>query len=106
MLRLIENGRLVEWIIGAMVIEAVVLWLWHRRRGSGPILSEVLTILASGICLMLALRAALRGEPALQVAIWLGAAGIAHVADLWVRWRRPGSGRPDAGRPGGGASPQ
>lgn len=106
MLRLIETGRLVEWIIGAMLVEALVLWLWHRRHGNGLAPSAVLTILASGICLMLALRAALRGEPSVSVAAWLGAAGIAHAADLWVRWKRPVSGRPDAGRPGGGASPQ
>jgi hypothetical protein len=106
MLRLIESGRLIEWIVGAMLVEAGVLWLWWRRRGSGIAPPAVLAILASGICLMLALRAALRGEASLQVAVWLGAAGTAHAADLWVRWKRPVSGRPDAGGPGEGASPQ
>ena len=106
MLRLIETGQLVEWIIGAMLIEALVLWLWHRHHGRGLAPSAVLTILASGICLMLALRAALRAEPPISVAAWLGAAGIAHAADLWVRWKRPVRGRADAGGPGGGASPQ
>jgi hypothetical protein len=106
MLRLIETGRIVEWIIGAMLIEAVVLWRWHRRRGSGLAPLAVLTIVASGICLMLALRTALRAEPAWQVAAWLGAAGIAHAADLWVRWGRPGSGRTDADGQGGSTSPQ
>ncbi len=106
MLRLIESGRLVEWIIGAMLLEAVALWLWNRRRGSGPTPLAVVTILASGISLMLALRAALRGEPPSAVAAWLGAAGVAHIADLWVRWGRPGSGRADADGQGPGASPQ
>lgn len=106
MLRLIESGRLIDWIIGAMLLEAVALWLWHRRQGSGLAPRAVMTILASGICLMLALRAALRGEPPWSVAGWLGAAGIAHVADLWVRWGRPGSGRTGADRQASGTSPQ
>jgi hypothetical protein len=106
MLRLIESGRLIDWIIGAMLLEAVALWLWHRWRGSGLAPQAVVTLLASGLCLMLALRAALLDDPSWAVAGWLGAAGIAHVADLWVRWGRPGSGRAGAGGQGSGASPQ
>jgi hypothetical protein len=43
--------------------------------------------LASGACLMLALRAALMQSGWQAVAMFLAAAGVAHVCDLYRRWR-------------------
>jgi hypothetical protein len=88
MMRLIENGRLVEVIIALMLLEAVALLWWHRRRRAGLAPAAVLTLLASGVFLMLALRAALIGSGADVVAAFLGAALLAHVADLATRWSR------------------
>ena len=74
------------------MIEAVVLIFWrrqragadHRRRASAI---EIVLLLLPGICLMLAIRAALSGAAWPWVPVALIAALVAHLADLRERWR-------------------
>ena len=70
-----------------VVIEAGALGIFHARTGRGVALADAWPNLASGMLLMGACRAALRGEAAALPA-WLGAALVAHLVDLGRRWRR------------------
>lgn len=79
--------RLVDGVIAFTLLEAVWLVLWHRRTGRGVRPGDVLPNMASGLCLMAALRAALTEAGSAAVALWLVAAGLAHGLDLWRRWR-------------------
>jgi hypothetical protein len=77
----------VDAVIALTLAEALVLWLaWRRhRRGLAP--AAWATNLASGLCLMLALRAALAGWSGAWILACLAASGLVHAADLWHRWR-------------------
>lgn len=79
--------HLVDALVAFTLLEAVLLAAWHRYRGRGVAPREFGFNLASGLCLMLALRQALAGGAALSVAGWLMLAGALHAWDLWRRWR-------------------
>lgn len=79
--------HLVDAVIALTLIEAVALLLYRRITGKGVAAREFAVNLLSGLCLMLALRAALGGASPLGVLPWLAAAGLAHAADLWQRWQ-------------------
>jgi hypothetical protein len=102
----ITSGRLVELIVLLMLLEAGVLLLWRRRSGGAVPAAGVLAMIGAGICLMLALRAALTGAGAASVGVWLLMALVAHVGDLAARWQRPRRGRPRSDEPAGGSAPQ
>ena len=102
----LADGRLLEWIIALMLVEAAALLWWRRRTGGGLPAAGVLCVLASGIFLMLAVRAALTEAGIAVVALWLLAALAAHVADLVARWQRPSRGREPHGATPPGRAPQ
>ncbi len=79
------SGRIVDGILLLVAAEALIL-AWLSRRG-GPSLPSLLTNLASGAALMLALRAALVGTGWIVVAGWMLAGLVAHLADLGLRFR-------------------
>jgi hypothetical protein len=79
---------LVHAVLAVLVLEAAVLALHHRRSGRGLAPRDWAAMLAAGFGLAIALSLAVNGAHALFVAAALGAAGIAHAADLTVRWRR------------------
>ena len=84
---LVESGRIAELILLLVGLEALAFVVLGRRvPGLG--IRELAGTLAAGAALLLALRAALRGEPWTAVAAWLALAGLAHAADLLRRWRR------------------
>lgn len=84
----IWSGQLVDIIIGLTLVEAVFLVTYHRitQRGLAP--KDYALNLASGLFLMLALRASLAHSSWIWVVSWLTAAGLAHGADILLRWRR------------------
>ncbi|ACA18090.1 conserved hypothetical protein [Methylobacterium sp. 4-46] len=90
---LFGSGRIVDLVLALVALEAVALTAWRRRAGR-PGLPGLLVNLASGACLMLALRAALVGAAWTWIALALAGAGIAHALDLRWRLREPGG---DAG---------
>ena len=71
-----------------VLVEFVVLTGWFLRTGRGFTPGALLVKLVPGACLMLALAAALRDSGATWLALWLTAAGAAHVIDLWRGWPR------------------
>jgi hypothetical protein len=80
--------RLIDLVIVITLLEGVALALHHRMTGRGLAPADFMPSLASGLALMIALRAALDGAPAAWVAAALMLAGLAHAADLRRRWRR------------------
>jgi RsiW-degrading membrane proteinase PrsW (M82 family) len=84
---LFQTGRIVDLVLALMVVEGVLLAIYHRRRGRGiPAAGLVANLLAGG-CLLLAVRAALTHAGWPVVSLWLAAALLAHLADLRSRWR-------------------
>jgi hypothetical protein len=93
----LTSPALIDLIIVFTMIEAVVLIIWRRRsgaprafRGEGPARqgSAVGLMLLPGICLLLAVRAALAGVAWPWVPAALTAALIAHLLDVRERWGR------------------
>lgn len=84
---LFANGAIVDAILLFTVLEAAILLAYRHRTGRGVPAQDLLAALAAGLCLMLALRAALVGSPWPWIALWLAAALAAHLADLRRRWR-------------------
>jgi len=82
---------LIDLVIVFTLLEAVALTLYHRITGKGVALHEFALNMASGLCLMLALRGLAHDAGTAWVALFLVAAGFAHGTDLWWRWRRGAS---------------
>lgn len=81
----IESGRVADLIILCLVFEAALLGLyrWRTRRGLSGVAIAMLVL--PGMMLALALRAALTGAAGIWIGIPLGAALLAHLADLHRR---------------------
>ncbi|WP_395688764.1 hypothetical protein [Caenimonas koreensis] len=84
----LSGTRLVDLVIALSVLEGLALALYHRATSRGIPPGDYALNLLSGLCLMLAVRSQLAGENLLWLAAWLLAAGVAHWADIWRRWRR------------------
>ncbi len=79
------SGGLVDTIIGITLLETAALLAYHHQTKRGLAPRDYLLNVASGLCLMLALRCALSGAAWYFVSVWLMAAGLAHVADIALR---------------------
>ena len=88
MTELFTSGRIVDVILALMVLEGIVLVVYHRATGRGIAPSGLLANMLAGGCLLLALRVALTGASWHWIALSLAAALLAHLADLRCRWRR------------------
>jgi hypothetical protein len=79
---LYASGHIVDLILALVAVEFVIL-AWRRRspRPASALIDIALAI-APGVCLLLALRAALTGAPWTHVAVWLAAALPVHLADM------------------------
>ena len=84
---LFSGGRAIDLVLAFVVVEGLVLLAAWRLAGRGLRPREVLSALVPGACLMLALRAALEGQPGTVIAAWLFAALVSHVVDLALRWK-------------------
>jgi hypothetical protein len=79
------GGRAIDWILGLVAVEAVVV-IALGAFGRGPALLPLLANLLSGAFLLLALRSALSGGSSASIYLCLSASLIAHLADLFGRW--------------------
>jgi hypothetical protein len=82
---LFATGRIVDLILVLMVLETVVLAGRHLLTGRGIPPASLLTNMAAGACLMLALRAALTGAAWGIIAGTLAGALVMHLFDLRIR---------------------
>jgi len=84
----VADGRIINVMLGFVVLEVVMLTvLWRKRKiGIAPV--PLLVNVLAGTCLMLSLRAVLLGLSTEIVAFWLVASLVAHVSDLAIRWNR------------------
>lgn len=81
----IESGQAIDVILLLLAGEAALVawWLRDQRRYAGYILA-----LLPGLCLFLALRAALTEAGWAWVALWVTLSLPAHLIDLAARIRR------------------
>ncbi|MGK7861267.1 hypothetical protein [Falsiroseomonas sp. E2-1-a4] len=82
------SGHVADLVLAVLVVEAVLLFAWHRRTGRGLAPLALAGLVLPGVALVLALRAALVGAGWGLVAAALVAALAAHLFDLAVRLRR------------------
>ena len=88
---LVASGRIVDLVLLFMLVELAVLLLYRRRTGRGLAPVALVLMLAAGVFLLLALRAALVSDGWQVILVWLAAALIAHLADLRLRLRASSS---------------
>jgi hypothetical protein len=84
---LFSTGRIVDLILALIVLEAVVLMIVRAATGQGVAAVDLVSLLAPGAALLLALRATATGHGWVQTAAWLLAALAAHLVDLTRRWK-------------------
>ncbi len=85
---LFDGGRVIDLILGLMVVEAIALAVLYRRTGRGIAPARLLPNLFAGAFLLLALRASLTGAGATAIGSWLALGLVGHLADLALRWSR------------------
>jgi len=83
-----DLAALVDLVILFTLLECVVLVAYRRHTGKGVAGRDFIANMVSGLCLMLALRCAVRDAGGVWIAVFLVAAGGAHGLDIWMRWRR------------------
>jgi hypothetical protein len=82
----LAGGGFIDLVIALTLAEAAALLAWRRATGRGVAAGDFFVNLLSGLCLMLALRAALAGAEPAWIAAWVALAGLLHGLDLWRRW--------------------
>ncbi len=87
MAELFASGRVIEGILGLVLLEIVGLTILRNRWKIGIPSPELLVSIGAGVGLLLALRAALVGAAWPNIALWLIVALVAHVWDLGIRFR-------------------
>lgn len=84
-------GALLSWlrtpafydaVLVLLVVEGVVLTLWHKRRGTGVPPQRLLSFLGAGVAFTLACRALVAGWPGEALAAAMSAAFVFHVLHL------------------------
>jgi hypothetical protein len=88
MAELFASGRLIDFILIVVVLEAALLIFYRRYTGRGIAPADLLPNLCAGALLLLALRLTLAGSGWMMASGCLAAAGLAHVIDVTRRWRR------------------
>jgi hypothetical protein len=92
----------IRWLLDAVIVftvlEGIGLWLHHRFTGQGLAPDDYALNMLSGLCLMLAVRAALASVAWPWIAVCLSASGLAHGWDMVRRWRRQRSTIPGLSR--------
>jgi hypothetical protein len=84
---LFASGRIADIALGVMALEAVVVYVLTALRGDGERYRALLTNLAAGACLVIAVRLALVGADWRWIAAALAASLVAHSLDLAMRLR-------------------
>jgi hypothetical protein len=78
---------LVDLVLALVAVEAVALCGLLRWMGRGPSYRALLANLGAGVALVWAVRASLTGATYGTIAGILALSLVAHLTDLWFRWR-------------------
>ena len=84
----LRDGWLLDGVIALTVAELFVLIAYRWWTGRGIAHAPLIATMASGLWLMVALKAALVQAAWPWVVLPLMASGVAHAADLRGRWQR------------------
>lgn len=87
MAELFHSGVIVELILAAIVVEALLLMAVRRIRGRGPAIGDWMPNLLSGASLLLALRMTIAQSAWYWVAAFLALSLVTHLADLARRFQ-------------------
>ncbi|CAN0578385.1 unnamed protein product [Ectocarpus sp. 12 AP-2014] len=93
MAELVQSGALIDAILVLVALEALAFLLLYKLvptapRLFAPHLAVLWPTLLSGALLMLAVRLSLTDAPWTWTATVLAAAGLSHVVDIALRFRR------------------
>ena len=83
---LFASGRIVDCIVGLMLLELIAFRIVRARAQRGVPSNELAASVAAGMALLFALRAALVGLSWGYIAVWLVLALLAHLLYLKLRW--------------------
>ena len=86
MTALLVHGRVLDFILAAMLCEGVGFSVLWRLGGRGVAPGALLWNLGSGMCLLLAMRLALGGAWWGLVSGALLGALVLHLTDIWRHW--------------------
>ena len=81
----VASGYAADLIIAVMVIEAVFLGFFLRKKGLARLIPGFWAALLAGAALVLALRVALTGGSLGVIALCMGASFIAHLIELRLK---------------------
>ena len=81
----VTGGGLIDTIIAITLLETAVLLFYHQQTKRGLTPRDYLLNVTSGLSLMLALRCTIQDGAWYFTALFLTAAGFAHVADIALR---------------------
>ena len=88
MSELFTSGLIADIMLVFMLIEGVVLIGFHFKTGRGLGPAEVFWLLLPGICLVLAMRAALAKASWAWIALAVSISLFAHLGDLRQRFSK------------------
>ncbi len=83
----ISSGQVMTLVLGYIAVEIVVLWFLNWRTGKGIPLNRLLSLVAPGLCIFMALRASLLDASPQTIALWMLLSFAAHLYDVRMRWR-------------------
>ena len=81
----VGDGGLIDAIIVITLLELAVLLAYHHQTKRGLAPRDYLLNVLSGLSLMMALRCTVAGSVWYVTALFLMAAGLAHVTDIALR---------------------
>ncbi len=80
------NGGIVDFVLGFMVVELIVLIIVRMKMHHGVQPRDLLVSMGAGAALLMALRGAIHGDVGQSLLFWLFIALLFHVWDLTRRW--------------------
>ena len=81
------DANLIDWILALVAAEALLIMGLRFYFGRGPKLISFLCTLVAGTCLLIGVRFALANPSSPWIGLWLSMSGLAHLADLSLRWQ-------------------
>ncbi|MDJ0760660.1 MAG: hypothetical protein QNJ19_14790 [Woeseiaceae bacterium] len=85
---LILSGRIIDIVIGVLIVELLLVSILYRTQGKGIPPYPLLVNIGAGGSLALAIKAAVTDAGWQWIALWLVTSLVFHVLDISARWQR------------------